>query len=143
MTFLDGRKGGDTCHDGDRDNGPEHHRDCYEEQKACQFVGLGVGKAETFVDDQCRYLIDNLDDDNQSRPDPQPGRNLKDRQQPYCATHYEADVRHAVQHGAGLALGMESPRQVPIDHITDAAQTIDYPESRTCRITEQQTGGPE
>ena len=45
MPFLNGCKGGDTCHDSDRDNGPEHHRDCQEEQKAGQFVGLGVGKA--------------------------------------------------------------------------------------------------
>ena len=44
VTFLNGRKGGDTCRDSDGDNGPEHQRNCYEEQKACQFVGQGVRK---------------------------------------------------------------------------------------------------
>ena len=94
------------------------------------------------MDRQCGYLIAHLDEDNQSRPDPQPRRNMKDGQKPYCATRHEADVRHAVQHGAGLAFGVQSPRQVPIGHITDAAQAVDYPESSTCRINEQQANGP-
>ena len=95
-----------------------------------------------FVDNKCRYLIDNLDDDNQSRPDPQPQWNLKGWQKSYSTTRNKADVCHAVQYSTGLTLGMQSPRQVPIGHITDAAQAIDYPESRTLRITEQKTDGP-
>lgn len=95
-----------------------------------------------FVDRKCRYLIAHLDDDNQPRPDPQPQWNLKDWQKSYSATRNKTDVCHAVQYCTGLTLGMPSPRQVPIDHITDPAQAIDYPESRTCQITEQETGGP-
>ena len=53
------------------------------------------------------------------------------------AAHHETEVRHAVQYGVVLAFGIQSPRQVPIGHITDAAQAIDYPESRTLRIIEQ------
>lgn len=43
----------------------------------------------------------------------------KHRRQTYCATCHETEVRHAVQQGAGLAFGMQSPRQVAINHITD------------------------
>ena len=62
--------------------------------------------------------------------------------QPYGAASDKADVRHTVQHGADLTLGVQFPRQVAIQHIAYAAETIDYPESRTCRIKEQQTDGP-
>ena len=99
-------------------------------------------KAKAFADNQRRNLIDDFDGNNDPCPDPQPCRNQKYGDQPYCAASDKADVRHAVQLSTGLTLGVESPRQVPIDHITNAAQAIDYPESRPRRITEQQTGGP-
>ena len=142
MPFLNGRKGSDTGNEGYGTNGPEHHRNCNEEQEPCQSVGRGVGEAEAFADYECRHLINKFDYDNQSCPDPQPRRDLHNGDQPYCTASDKADVRHAVQHGTGLALGVQFPRQIPIDHITDAAETIDYPKSGTCRMTEQQTGGP-
>ncbi len=80
VAFLNGRKGGDTCHDSDWNNGPENCRNKEEEQKACQFVGFGVREAEAFADNQCRDLIDNLNEDNQTCPNPQPCRNPKDGQ---------------------------------------------------------------
>ena len=45
VPLLNGRKGGNTCHDSDWDNGPEHSRNGYEKQKTCQFVGISVWKA--------------------------------------------------------------------------------------------------
>ena len=142
MTFLDGRKGGDTRHDGNGYNGPEHgwHRE--EEQKPSQSVCFCVREAEAFADDQCRNLIDNLDGDYYPGPDPQPCRNLHNGYQPYCAASHKADICPAGQHGSALALGMQFPSQVTIQHIADAAQAIDYPESRTCRITKQQAYSP-
>ena len=135
VPFLNGCECGDSGHEGYGNDGQECHRRRKEEQQSRQSVGQGVGEAETFIDCQRRYLIDKFDQDNRPGPNPQPRRNLKDRKQLDSAAHGEAEVRRAVQHGAGLGFGMQSPRQVPIDHITDAAQAIDYPESRPCRIT--------
>ena len=67
---------------------------------------------------------------------------MQNGNQLYCAASDKADISHAIQHGTRLTFGVEFPRQVPIDHITNAAQAIDYPESRICRIKEQQTGSP-
>ena len=142
MSFLNCGKCGEAGNDGNGDDGPGQGRNREEEKETCQFVGRGVREAEAFADNQRRNLIDDFDGDNDPCPNPQPCRNMQNGNQLYCAASYKADISHAIQHSTGLTLGVESPRQVPIDHITNAAQAIDYPESRPCRITEQQTGGP-
>ena len=142
MTFLNGGECSDDGNDGNGNNGPKRHRHSYEEKETRQFVGHGMREAEAFADHQRRNLIDDFDGDNDPCPDPQPSWNLQNGDQPYCAASDKADVSHTVQHSTCLAFSVESPRQVPIDHITKAAQAIDYPESHPCRITEQQTGGP-
>ena len=102
-----------------------------------------MGEAEAFADNQCRYLTDDFNGDNYPSPNPQPRRNVQNGYQPYCAASDKADVRHTVQHGTGLTFGVQFPRQVTIQHITDAAKTIDDPECRTCRIKKQKADGPE
>ena len=143
VPFLNVRESGDHGHDGDGDDGPEHRRNCYEEQQTCQFVGQGMREAEMFIDGQCRYLIDKFDQDNHPGPDPQPRWNLKNGYQFHSATCDEANVGHAVQDSTGLALGVQLPRQVTIQHIADAAKSIDDPERHPCRTAKQQTEGSE
>ena len=140
--FLNGGECGNTGHKCYGNQGPEHCRDSKEEQKTGQSVCCCMREAEAFEDSQCRNLIDDLDVDNYPCPNPKPYRNLHDGYQPYCATGDKADIRQTVQHGTGLTFGVQFPRKVPIYHIADAAYAIDYPESRTFRITEQQTDGP-
>ena len=96
-----------------------------------------------FADNQCRYLIDELDSDYYPCPDPQPCRNLHNGNQPYCAASDKADVRHTIQNGTGFTLGVQPPRKITIQHITDAAETIDYPECHTCRIKQKKADGSE
>ena len=74
-----------------------------------------------FIGGQCRNLIDKFDQDNHPGPDPQPGRNLENGHQFDGATCDEAKVGHAVQDSAGLAFGVQFPRQETIHHIADAA----------------------
>ena len=142
MPFLNGGKGGDTRHDSHGDNGPENCRSGYEEQESRQFVGCSMREAETFENNKRRDLIDDLDGGNYPCPNPQPNGNLHNWYQPYCATSDKADVSHAVQQGTGLTLGVQFPRQVSIQHIADAAKTIDDPESHAYWINKQQTDGP-
>ena len=143
MPFLYGSEGSDPGHNRKGDNGPEQHRYGQEEKKTCHFVGRGVRKAKPFADNQCRYLIDGLDGDDSPCPDPQPCRNLHNGDQPYCAASDKADVRHTIQHSTAFALSVQFPRQVTIQHITDAAETIDYPECHPCRRKQKKTDGPE
>ena len=142
MSFLHGCESSDPGNKCNGDNGPERRRNKEEEQKTCHFVGLCVRKAEAFADNQRRNLIDDFDGDNHPCPTPQPCRNMQNGNQLYCAASDKTDISHAIQHSTGLTLGVESPRQISIDHITNAAQAIDYPESCICRIKEQQTGSP-
>ena len=143
VAFLNGSECGECGHECYGNNGPEQHRCGKEEKKSRQFVGLRVWKAEPFADDQCRYLIDELDGDYDPGPDPEPCRNLHDGDQPYGAASDKADVCHTVQHGTGFTLGMKLPRQITVQHITDAAETVGYPECCTCRIKQKKADGSE
>ena len=87
--LLNGRKGRNSSHDGDGNHGPENGRHGQEKQEAGQLVGYGMREAEPFEDSPGRYLIDNLDNDDDSGPDPKPQRNRQDRQQPNGATGHE------------------------------------------------------
>ena len=142
MPFLNCGERSGSGHKCNGDNGPENRRDSEEEQKTNQFVGSGMREAEPFADNQCRYLIDKFDGDYHPCPDPQPCRDLHDGNQPYRAASDKADVRHTVQHGTGLTLSVQFPRQVTIQHITDAAETIDHPECHTCRRKQEKADGP-
>ncbi len=70
MSFLDGGKRGNAGNNGEGNNGPEHRRHGKEEQKTCHLVGRCVREAEAFADSQRRYLIDDLDGNNNPSPYP-------------------------------------------------------------------------
>ena len=70
-------------------------------------------------------------------------RNMNNVYQPCCAASDKADIRHTVQNSTGFAFGVKFTRKVTIQLVADAAEAIDRPESRSCRITQKQAGCPE
>ena len=80
MPLLHGGEGGDGRYDGNGNHRPEHCRHGQEQQQSGQFVGQCVREAESFIDGQGRYQVDNLDEYDNPGPDPQPRGNLQYRQ---------------------------------------------------------------
>ena len=120
MPLLNCGKSSCTGHDGNRDKGPKHHRHGEEEQETCQFVGRGMREAEIFANNQCRDLIDKLNHNDSSRPNPQPSRNLDNGYYPYRAASDETDIRHTVQDSTGFALSMQFSCKETIYHVAQA-----------------------
>ena len=75
MPLLNGGKSRNGGNDSYGNDGPEECRHGQEKQEAGQLVGYGMREAEPFEDSQGRYLIDNLDNDDDSGPDPKPRGN--------------------------------------------------------------------
>ena len=89
MPLLYGGKGRNGGHGSDGNHSPKECRHSQEKQEAGQFVGYGMREAEPLEDSQGRYLIDTLDNDDDSGPEPKPRGNRQVRQQPDGATGHE------------------------------------------------------
>ena len=72
ISFLNGCKSSYYRYDYNGNDAPVNCRNGHEKQKSCQLIGYSMREAKFFDDDQGRYLIDNLDDEDDSSPDPQP-----------------------------------------------------------------------
>ena len=70
MSFLYGCISGYGCDYGNENDAPVNCRNSNEKQNSGQLIGYSMREAEPFDDDQGLYLIDNLDDDDDSCPDP-------------------------------------------------------------------------
>ena len=70
ISFLNCCKSGYDRYDCNGNDAPADCRNGKEEQESCQLIRYGMWKAELFDAGQCYYLIDNLDDDDDSCPDP-------------------------------------------------------------------------
>ena len=70
ISFLNGCKSSYERYDCNENDAPVNCRNGNEKQKSCQLIRYVMWKAELFDAGQCYYLIDNLDDDEDSSPDP-------------------------------------------------------------------------
>ena len=70
VSFMYGCKSSYGCNDNNGENAQTGYRDCNEKQESGQLIGYSMREAEPFDDEQGWYLIDNLDDDDDSSQDP-------------------------------------------------------------------------
>ena len=99
-------------------------------------------KNALFEHHQGRYLIDDLDGDNHSAPDPQPFWKCQNRYQLEAATYHEGQICQTIQQCTHFAFASEFSGEIAICHIAEATHEINDPESATLDSEKQKANGP-